>query len=195
MTRVVSPKRRGVISKHLDLARVRSVFADGRSWTTIGLVTAPDSGAHFTVEDDDVIIEVVTQPDLIPLSCRLMACSGVWLVPAAGEEVGVIIPAGDIGFMPLAIPILSGGVVPENVGEAAIVIARTKVYIHDGTGPTTALARASHTHLDSNGIETSAAISGTDPNPTYNPMLPPGPGNELLISTGDDGGTGVLEAK
>ena len=60
-------------------------------------------------------------------------------------------------------------------------------------GGTQSLAFADHTHLDSNGMETSGPITGTLPNPGYNPMLPVGPSNPLLISAGSDGGTTILK--
>lgn len=214
MTRMVQSKRGSILSKRLDMSKIRNVFADGRTWTTIGLVTAPDSGSHFTVEDGDVIIEVVTQPDLLPLSCRLLACSGVWLIPAAGEEVGVIIPSGDIGFMPLAMPMLSTGSVPEDVSDTAIVIARTKVYIHNGTGATEPVAKISelnaladvyngHTHqaYAPSAITSPPMTEVPGVNPPINPSYPVvDPINQYLPGTPDSdvasfSGTAVLEAK
>jgi hypothetical protein len=133
--KITAPFRGRRASKKLDLTDMRKAFADQRLWCSIGLVTAPDDGAsHFEVTATDVLVEVVLQPSLIPLTCRLSAA--LWRVPDLGEEVMVTVPEGMIEFMPTITDVLSSGRVPTGQGPATgrIVITRTEVVVHDGAG-------------------------------------------------------------
>jgi hypothetical protein len=192
--RLSAPKRGEVRGKRLDVSKLRGIFRDRRCWTAIGIVTKPDDGPHFTVEGDDVIIEVETQPGRLELSCRLLAPGGVWLIPAAGEEVGLVIPDGKADFMPIAIPILSSGTVPTGLATNRTVIVRDEVHVHDGSGGAESLAFQTHKHLDSNGLLTSDPTGTPIPNPGFNPLLPPSPTNPQFLAT-PSSGTAVLKAK
>jgi hypothetical protein len=179
--KITAPFRGRRATKKLDLTDMRKAFADQRSWCSIGIVTAPDDGdPHFQITDDDILVEVVLQPSLVPVTCRLAA--GMWLLPDVGEEVVVTLPEGELTFMPVIAGVLSTGVVPVTSGGGAqpptpqrIVIARQQVVVHDGSGganplPTLASLQATidklndvidkfngHKHL---GVTAGAAISG-----------------------------------
>lgn len=134
--KITAPYRGRSSSKRLDLTDMRRALGvDGfKMWCAIAIVQAPQGEQHFEVLADDVHVEVVTQPSLIPLTCRLAA--GIWRVPDVGEEVVVLIPEGEIAFMPILVDVLSSGTVPTTQGPAlgADVIARPHVLIHDGSG-------------------------------------------------------------
>lgn len=174
MVRIVKPMRGQRASKRLDLTDMRETFRDRRTWCSVGLVADPGDGAHFEVTADgheDVVVEVVLQPSLVPVTCRLAAA--VWIVPNIGDEVVVLIPEGDPAFMPCIIALLSSNSVPTTQGPAlnTISIVRNQVLIHDGAGGAVALALksdvdnladhyGSHTHT---GVTTGGGTSGTIP--------------------------------
>lgn len=139
MTRHTRPKRGRRGSKRLDLSDARHLFRDSRLWVSIGVVTAPEGADRFTVADDDVRVEVILQPSLQDVTCRLAA--GIWNVPNEGEEVLVVLPEGELAFMPTILAVLSTGAVPSSQGPAAntIVIERGEVIVHDGNGGAAAL--------------------------------------------------------
>lgn len=170
--KITKPMRGNRGSKRLDLTDMREAFRDRRTWCSIGIVTDPRDGAHFEVVEDghrDVVVEVVLQPSLMPVTCRLAAA--VWIVPNIGDEVVVLIPEGDPAFMPCIIALLSSNSVPTTQGPAlnTISIVRDQVLVHDGAGGAVALALKSdvdnlanhydgHTH---SGVTTGGGISGT----------------------------------
>lgn len=125
---------------------MRALFTDRRMWTSIGIVVQPDDAADHYEEVEgpaDVLVEVMLQPALIPVTCRLAA--GVWLVPDVGEEVAVLIPEGQPSFMPIIIANLSSNSLPTDQGPAPgrIAIVRGEVVIHDGAGGAEALTKHS----------------------------------------------------
>lgn len=134
--KITAPYRGRSASKRLDMTDMkRALGVDGiKLWCAIAIVQAPQGEQHFEVLADDVHVEVVTQPSLIPLTCRLAA--GIWRIPDPGEEVVVLIPEGEIAFMPILVDVLSSGSVPTTQGPApsTSVLARPHVLIHDGTG-------------------------------------------------------------
>lgn len=134
--KVTAPYRGRSSSRRLDLTDMKHALGvDGfKMWCALAIVQAPQGESHFEVLADDVHVEVVTQPSLIPLTCRLTA--GMWRIPDIGEEVVVLIPEGEIAFMPILIDVLSSGSVPTTQGPALStdVIVRPHVLVHDGTG-------------------------------------------------------------
>lgn len=143
--KITAPYRGRSSSKRLDLTDMKHALAiDGiKLWCAMAIVQAPQGEPHFEVLADDVHVEVVTQPTLIELTCRLAA--GMWRIPDVGEEVVVLIPEGEIAFMPILVDVLSSGSVPTAQGPAldTAVITRPHVLIHDGTGGAAALAMLS----------------------------------------------------
>lgn len=143
--RITKPKRGRRGTKRVDLTDMRELFRDRRMWTAIGIVVKPDDGEHFeeVTGPADVLVEVVLQPSLVPVSCRLAA--GVWMVPSVGEEVAVLIPEGQPAFMPLIIANLSSNSLPTDQGPAEdrIAIVRDEIVAHDGTGGAVALTKQS----------------------------------------------------
>lgn len=139
--KITAPYRGRRASKRLDLTDMRELFRDRRVWTAIGKVTVPDGEAsHVDISTGDVIVDVVLQPSLQDVTCRLAA--GMWIVPAVGEEVLVAIPEGEMSFMPTIVAILSSGSVPATQGPAEnrIAIVRQEVLVHDGGGGAVSLA-------------------------------------------------------
>lgn len=134
--KITAPYRGRSASKRLDMTDMKHALGvDGfKLWAAIAIVQAPQGEPHFEVLADDVHVEVVTQPSLIELTCRLAA--GIWRIPDVGEEVVVLIPEGEIAFMPILVDVLSSGSVPTTQGPAlaTAVIARPHVLIHDGAG-------------------------------------------------------------
>ena len=167
--RTSTPKRGRKAAKRLDLTDLRHILRDTRVWAAIGVATAPEDGSqHWRIETDDaggqvdILVNVVTQPGGVPLQARLAA--GVWVVPALGEEVAVLVPDGRFDFMPTIVALLSSNTVPDGTDPTTIVIARGKVLIHDGAGGAAPLPTLSefnnHTHTSaSSGSPTSTPIS------------------------------------
>lgn len=133
--KITAPYRGRRASKRLDLTDLRAAFRDQRMWCSVGIVVDPGDGSpHFEVLVDDVHVEVILQPSLVPVTCRLSA--GLWRVPDIGEEVMVQIPEGALEFMPTITDVLSSGTVPTTQGPAPgrTLIVRQEVVIHDGGG-------------------------------------------------------------
>lgn len=187
MSRITKPLRSRSAVKRLDLTDMRSLFKDRRMWSAMGIVYAPDGEEHWQVvlneagDSVDVIVEVELQPSQVPVTCRLPA--GVWDVPDVGDEVGVILPDGEIDFMPVLVCRLSTNRVPTTQGPqpGRIVIARDEVLVHDGEGGAVSLALkqdvinvddkyAGHLHLSPAGA-TEGPLSTTVANPP-NPAFP-----------------------
>lgn len=216
MTRISKPKRSGVGAKRLDLTDLRELLRDRRVWSAVGRVVQPEGGAlHWQIvqhegEDADIEIEVVIQPSQVPVTARLRG-GGWWEVPAVDDEVALLVPDGQLDFMPIVIGSLSSNRVPS--GDQApsptnIVIAAPaggKVYVHDGSSGAKSLATADHFHLDSTGSPTGAPITSAVPN-APNPNFPvPDAVHPFLDETltptthpfhdGDSDGTAVLYGK
>lgn len=215
MTRITKPKRRGTGAKRLDLSDMRELFRDRRVWSAVGRVVLPDgTDQHWQIvehegEGVDIEIEVVIQPSQVPVTARLRG-GGWWEVPALDDEVALLIPDGQVDFMPIVIGSLSTNRVPTGQAPSPtnIVIAAPaggKVYVHDGSGGAKALATADHFHIDSTGGVTGTPVTSAianAPNPNFpvpdavHPFL-----DETLTPTthpfreGDADGTTVLEAK
>lgn len=122
---------------------MRDALADGKVWCGLGIVTAVE-GPHYRIEEDDVVIDVLTVPDEELITCRL--AGGVWQIPKEGTEVPIIVPLGEYTFSPIALPQLSSGALPDGVALGVTVIADDEVLVHDGSGGAVALARADHKH-------------------------------------------------
>ena len=181
MTRITKPKRGGVGAKRLDLSDLRELLKDRRVWSAVGRVVLPEGASqHWQIVDHegsevDIEIEVVIQPSQVPVTARLRG-GGWWEVPAVDDEVALLIPDGQLDFMPIVIGTLSSNRVP--TGQAPnptnIVIAAPaggKVYVHDGSGGAKALATVDHFHLDSTGSPTDTPITTAIPN-VPNPNFP-----------------------
>jgi hypothetical protein len=146
MSRITKPKRARGAVKRLDLSDMRSLFKDRRVWTAIGIVTAPEGDEHWQIVQNDqgtsvdVIVEVVLQPSEEPCSCRLAA--GIFDVPDEGDEVAVLVPDGELDFMPLIVCRLSTNNLPTAQGPqpGRIAIVRGEVVVHDGAGGAVSLA-------------------------------------------------------
>lgn len=196
--RVTKPFRGQRGSKRLDLTDLRSLVRDTRTWCSIGRVFVPPGAAsHYTIDDGDIIVEVVLQPSLHDVTCRL--AGGMWIVPAVDEEVVVVLPEGEMTFMPTIVAILSTGNVPtaQQPSPTRMVIQRQEVVVHDGAGganplPTLASLQASIDRLnDMIGIyKAHTHLGGTGPG--GHTGIP----EQLTISDADDAvGTTVLKGK
>lgn len=158
MSVVRRTKRPKKATKRLDMTAMREALRDDRVWCGLGLVVQGDQasgGLHFEIEEDDVLVEVELVPNEERITARLGAPAGgsgigVWAVPSVGTEVVVLIPTGDIAFMPCIVATLSSGDLPDGVAENVTVIANGQVLIHDGNGGTdqlvTKTAYAAHVH-------------------------------------------------
>jgi hypothetical protein len=208
MTTITKPMRGRRPTKRLDLSDIKEALRDQRVWAALAVVTEPDDGSpHWTIVggNADVLVEVVTT-DGVPLSCRLAA--GMWLVPDPGDEVAVLVPDGEVDWMPVITCILSHAL-PTDQGPQPnrIVIVRGEVLVHDGTGGAVPLALKSdveavdakldaHFHqLDSVSIgdPTSGPVSSIPPNPAAPPTYLPGTG--VPLDPAEIVGTSVLKAK
>ena len=185
--RVTKPYRGARSVKRLDMSPMLEALKDQRQWAALGLVAQPADGSpHWSIhgESEDILVEVELQPTRELVTARLAA--GMWIVPDVGEEVAVVLPAGELAFMPVLVCILASSV-PCDQGPAPkrVVIARgpgTQVLIHDGAGGAVSLSLksdsvgvdnkyAGHIHLDSTGSPTSGPLKTVIPN-LPNPSFP-----------------------
>lgn len=204
MTRVAAPLRRKKATRRLDLTDLGKLLRDRRIWCALGVVTVPPGETlHYRIDAEDgtpdVLVDVVTVPDGLDLTCRLGVCAGgggggVWRIPPAGAEVAVLVAAGEISFQPIIVAVVGAdaGALPEGLGVDNVVIAATpgrKVQIHDGTGSARPLAfkdelealtdkHNTHVHVltlsaasGSGGTGTAAATADPAPAPTGTAVL------------------------
>lgn len=160
MTRIASAmraSRRPV--KRIDLRDMREVLKDARVWAAVGQVIQPDGEAdatHYELVPGetgaivDILVEVLLVPSNIEVTCRLAGAAGARgaiTIPDVGDEVLVVVPEGQVDWMPVLIARLSTGDVPNPVGQGpsttTTVIMDTTVLIHDGTGGAEPLVRKS----------------------------------------------------
>lgn len=190
--RITKPKRGQRPTKRLDLTDVREALRDTRQWTALGVVIKPrDAEQHWQIVGDnaDVMVEVELQPTQEPVTARLAA--GMWIVPEVGDEVAVVIPAGELDFMPVITCILAHAVPtaqrPQPRRIVIAVPAGGEVFVHDGAGGAEPLVRRSEFIGHSHELP---AITGSA---SYGPIPPEG-----ATTTGgadDVTGTSVLKAK
>lgn len=220
--KVTKPMRGRRAAKRLDVAAIRDAVRDGRTWTGLALVQAPpEGGEHYelVVEDGvatDLLVEVSLMPDNIPLTARMSgfagtAGAGVWSIPNIDDEVVLVLPMGDLGFMPMIVGVLASRSIPNpNDGQGPAlnrtIIVNSEVLVHDGTGGAVPLALKSelvavdnkyteHIHQDSMTGPTGPPIqAGTlTPNPgAPPPFLSP---SGTALDPADIVGTTVLLAK
>lgn len=203
MTRSARPKRRRVASKRLDLTDMRAAFRDGRMWAGIGTVYKPADAEFWKIvpHDDgsgfDVHVEVELHPSGQDITARVPA--GVWEVPQLGDEVGVILPAGAVDFMPIVVCRLASGVVPSTQGPqpGRTVIVNGEVFVHDGSGGAVALALKSDVSKIESAIS-GATITAGDGGATLKTTISAGLATSLHGISGLDTwpvGTTILKAK
>jgi hypothetical protein len=141
MSRIASPKRGSKAAKRVDLTDLREALMDRRLHAALGVVVVPPgASSHWSFHGDkeDVIVEVETMPEGLDLSCRLGTfaggpSAGLWRVPAVGDEVAVLLPNGQMDFMPTIVAVLSTGQVPARVGTArTVLVAPDEVEIEGG---------------------------------------------------------------
>jgi hypothetical protein len=197
--KIDKPLRGARASKKLDLSDLKHILRDRRQWSALGVITAnADGSPWWRVETDangdsvDIMIDVVLQPTLEQVTARLAA--GMWLVPAIGEEVVVVLPAGRIDFMPTVVAVLSSNNVPTAAGEqpnpTTLVLERAQIVATDGNGGTAAVAMladlqaqidwlksqfdatAGHTHAVPGPLVTTTIVTVAE-NPSAAPTVPP----------------------
>jgi hypothetical protein len=131
MGKTTRPYRGNSPTKQLDLSPLKQALMDRRVWTGVGVVYRPDGESqHFEVDGEDVLIHLHLVPDGTDLTARLGtfaggAGMGLWRVPAAGDEVAVLIPAGELGYMPIVVGVLSSGQAPARVAENRTILVAT----------------------------------------------------------------------
>lgn len=188
MPRITKPYRGQRPSKRLDLSDMRQLFRDTKLWCAIGIVTVePGQTQHFEITDSCVVVDVVLQPSLQPVTCRLS--SSMWAIPDVGAEVLVLVPDGQVDFLPTIIDNFSAPPTTQGPAVGTVVIVGGQVIVHDGNGGAVALAKASelnalahtyntHTHPVST-TGTATAQTGTAAATTS--TQPDQPGTSVLL--------------
>jgi hypothetical protein len=164
----------------------------------MGVVSPAKVGSPTTRSSTarDIMVEVELQPMRELAFCRLAA--GMWVVPVVGEEVIVVIPSGEIKFMPTVVAILSN-VEPSDQAPTPerIVIVRQEVAIHDGAGGAAALPTMDTVAAIAAAIE-GATITPGDGGASLKATILAGLASSLHGVSGTDTwptGTTVLKAK
>jgi hypothetical protein len=136
-------------TKRLDLTDLKACLKDGRRWCAMAIVTkAKGQASHYELHQEDgiitdVMVDVITMPDGLDLTCRLSACAGgpgagLWRVPDVDEEVVVMLPDGQIDFMPIIVGVLPARSVPARVShERTILVAPDAIEITVTNGDAT----------------------------------------------------------
>jgi hypothetical protein len=139
-------------TRRLDIAAIKQALADDRVYPCLGLVTDEDVASHYSLDDEDLLVEVALMPGEERVTARMGLFgmgpnAGIWSVPPVGTEVALMVCDGELEGGVFIVGILSTGNVPDGVAENVIVIAApSKVLIHDGDGGAQPLAKADHTH-------------------------------------------------
>lgn len=133
--RVTKPLRSKKATKRLDTNSLRALARDGRVWVDIGVVTKPPGEAqHWRKVDSagrtDILVSVDGVTTGQDWDCRLSAAAGsvatgLWRVPAVGDEVVIVVPNGDASFMPVIVSALGSGQVPARAGDDKTVLVAT----------------------------------------------------------------------
>jgi hypothetical protein len=197
-------------TKRLDLRDLRAAVEDSRVWSAVGQVIQPDGEAgatHYELVPGesgaivDILVEVLLLPSNIEVTCRLAGAAGARgaiTIPDVGDEVLIVIPNGQVDWMPVLIARLSTNDVPNPVGQGpatgTTVIMDTTVLVHDGTGgaePVVKLsehqALAEHVDQHLHAYASPAGAALTSP-PTHNvagtPLdaAPEATGTEVLLA-------------
>lgn len=127
MSRIVQPIRSPGGAGRLDLSNLRALLKDRRLWAQLGVVTAHDSGPHWEKKDGQILVQVQTAPRGLELTCRLGAAfgslgAGGWRVPAPGTEVAVLVPEGEVDFIPMIVACLDSGAAPERASDTQTLL-------------------------------------------------------------------------
>ena len=199
MTRIVAPARAGRRPvKRIDLRDIREVLKDSRVWAAVGQVIQPDGEAtatHYELVPGetgaivDILVEVLLTPSNIEVTCRLAGAAGARgaiTIPDVGDEVLIVVPDGQVDWMPVLIARLSTGDVPNPVGQgpstSTTVIMDTNVLIHDGTGGAEPVVKRSE--FLSHGHPTAGTGAVSPPVVAPGPPTSPSvfPGTEVLLA-------------
>lgn len=158
MALIKSMKRKRKGTKRFDPSDLKEILKDRRSWNVVATVIVPDElDVHYELIVEggvlvDILVEVVTHPGGIELTCRLKSggLAGIVEIPNVDDEVLVAIPEGQIEFCPTIVAFLSGRSIPNPAGQGPAlgrtVIVNGEVLVHDGSGGAVPLARADHKH-------------------------------------------------
>jgi phage baseplate assembly protein gpV len=124
-------RRRGS-AVYPELSDLRELLVDGKVHAQLGVVVKPTSDPHWRKITGkggrtDIVVEVETSPLGYDLTCRLTSEAGghgmgLWRVPAVGAEVLVVLPDGELEFMPTIAKVYSSGSVPERAGPDRTVL-------------------------------------------------------------------------
>lgn len=189
-------------AKRLDLSDIRHVLRDRRQWAGLGLVIDPDGDGHFEIVTEgggiaEILVEVELVPERTPLTCRLAGSAGgnrgLWQVPDEGDEVIVIIPDGDIAFMPSIVGVLSSGRIPDGVNQTTTVIVDGEVQVHDGSGGVEPVVRKSEYDSLKTALDTHVHPAGALLDSTASPVT--GITASVTVPFPGASGTAVLKAK
>lgn len=144
MTAIRRMARQGAGPKRLDLSEIKHAIMGGMiqgAQVAFGVVSPVDDGEKpWTIEEEDGIpVDVLVDVELMPggsdVTARLgslgsAAGYGIWALPPEGTEVALIVPQGEIDFMPIIICTLSSRRVPDRIGEdKLIIVAKERVEI------------------------------------------------------------------
>ncbi len=212
-------KRKAV--KRPDLSAIKEALRDNRAFVRVAKVIADDKGGpHFSIDDGDILVVVETVPLEEEVTCLVTSPvggggAGIFAVPPVGSEVFVVLPDGEIDFMPAIIGVLTGGTAPSGLSTSTIVVVAPEggeVLIHDGnSGEAKELAYKSdvqtltdaynvHIHQDMTTAPTTAPVDSATVvlvKPAATPPVTPfdvySPG--VGVPADDPEGTTVLKGK
>jgi phage baseplate assembly protein gpV len=128
----------------------------------------------------DILVDVELMPEGIDVTCRLSGgagSQGFWVIPAEGDEVVVMMPQGDIAFMPVIVGLLSSYDVDNDGSQgpapSRTVITNAAVYIHDGAGGAEELVKKSayEAHIHSTGVGPSGTADNAASAASYTSVL------------------------
>lgn len=114
-------------ARRVDLSPIKEALKDRRCWACMGLVVSGDDDNHYELDGVDLLVEVELVPSQERLTARLGTVAGgpgrgVWAVPAVGTEVALIVPEGDVEFMPIIVATLSTGNVTADLDETIVIM-------------------------------------------------------------------------
>lgn len=148
---LLGSKRGARAARRANMAEIRAALEDGKVWTGLGVVFAPDGGSHYEVDADiGVLVHVELMPAREPLLCRLGGLGeggtrGVWRIPPVGTEVAVLIPSGELDDDPMIVGVLSSGGVHSALDDVTLVVSGPEIVIEVDSGSTVEIRQAGGT--------------------------------------------------
>jgi hypothetical protein len=126
-------KRWAKPAKHMDMTGLAEAVRDQRQWCAFGKVgKGPNGEPHFEIdqENQEILLSVYLQPDQQWMPCLFATAGGAGAVlvtiPEEGDQVAIIIPSGEIDFLPMVVAVVPARPLHARISTQRTVLLSTK---------------------------------------------------------------------